>query len=628
MSEARQVVNGIGPWLIGVWGSGLVGQASITLAVVVVCGLVFWLAHAAEQTDAVRLKEPAQPRATDPKPFRTGKSRPRGPVFIPLVVGNVTVDLQPTVGGTIHTIIDGTSGMGKSTLLVQLLDLPIGVVFLSLDNCRPIQERIDLIPDGIHWTNERDWPVALNLLGPAGSPADIAAEGVVAGFPKSAGDKGTYRRYAMERLEPAIEAMDAAGTPRRIVPELVQALLVPPPGQPREPDADRACASWAPKLRGLANHLGGSIGPGVDIADAMRNRQKLLIRVNRFRRPEWAPFVGGMALVHLRRAIDEVDVPFLVVVEEAGQLEEYQEMMSPIGQAARDRGKPLIVLTQNPSKLPQEVTNNTKVWISFPHEDKLEAANMAHHLRLNADQLLIESFPLLDKKRPSSRGVGWCYVRAPGIETHLQRVKLPRPPSKLPMERQASPQPIPLSPIPPTADAEAPESPLSPPAPPAPIVAPPESEVPLWALSGGELAMRVWLGRKSTGEPCPLWSPTLGTWWDERGCDVWTGSTTYPKPGQPVRPRIRHAKRDYTPYREVVRARGDNPDPTVDHLCGNPMCVKSEHLEGGVSIVDNQTRNEPRRIAFELAWEERLGALKGESPAVTAQALAAANAAS
>lgn len=571
------------------------GQGVIISLAIFFFGLILLLVHYAERFDEERL-HPKASGAREPKPVLTSSSKPSRPLYIPLTVGNVVIDLQPTMDGTIHTIIDGASGFGKSTLLVQLLELPIGVVFLSLDNCRPIQRRIDTVPDGIHWTNERDWPLGLDL---TGGPADIAAEGIVAGFPKTGGDKGTYRRYASERIEKAYREMDAAGKRRNLGYDVVEMLLK----GTKEVDADRACASWAPRIRGLANHLGSSLGHDIDIGQAMRDRRKLLLRVNRFRRPEWAPFVGGMLLVHLRRAIDEVDVPFVVVVEEAGQLEEFQDLMSPIGQAARDRGKPLIVLTQNPSLLPREVTNNAKVWISFPHEDKAEAANMAHHLRLNQDQLLIEAFPA-PAGAPEKRGVGWCYVRAPGVDTRLVKVAEPPAPKRVPVQARYSSL---STGTPPEREqeieeAEEPEETKLPE--PVALVPRRDEEAPPWVMVS-ELTMRMWPQCEWTWEPTPLWQPERGLWWDERGCLRWKGSMTSPRPGKPSRPRISLGKKDYTPYREVVRAMGGNPNPTVDHLCGHPWCVEHTHLEGGVDIVENQVRNEPRRIAFELAWSMR-----------------------
>jgi hypothetical protein len=119
---------------------------------------------------------------------------------------------------------------------------------------------------------------------------------------------------------------------------------------------------------------------------------------------------------------------------------------------------------------------------------------------------------------------------------------------------------------------------------------------PIWALHDAGLISMLKECRR-THIPCALWSPTRGIWIDDRGCLEWQGSYQKPKNGAPWRPR----KKDKTPYREFVKASGQNPDPTCDHWCDNPACCEVEHIEGGVQFAENTRRNPLRRYAFENA---------------------------
>jgi hypothetical protein len=129
--------------------------------------------------------------------------------------------------------------------------------------------------------------------------------------------------------------------------------------------------------------------------------------------------LGGMLLVHARRVAQSAGVPFVIIVEEAGQMEQYQEQLVPLWQAGRDRGTPCILLTQNMSLLPREVVNNTSVWVSFAQEAKPEKDFAAERLHLKAEQMERREFP--------NSGRGWAYVRSDAVETTLVHIRQQKP---------------------------------------------------------------------------------------------------------------------------------------------------------------------------------------------------------
>ncbi|TMC47580.1 MAG: hypothetical protein E6J20_19445 [Chloroflexi bacterium] len=342
------------------------------------------------------------------QPVRTEGYRPDGAVFIPLELGPVVIDLQPGIRDTLHVGIGGTTGLGKSASVLSLFDLPIGILVCALDNTGPITGKVRSLPDGVEWTNDPAWGVGLDILQ---GPPRLVSEGLVAGYTaRTSQDTGKYRRFARMRLWSAIEQLDAWGIERNL-PDLVLAL-----GQRSgEVEIDRACRDWAGQLTTLAKTLGPALGSDLDLVAAMRQRKKVLLRLNRFLSPEDAPMLGGMLLVHTRRAAEEAGVPFVIVVEEAGQLGQYQAQISALAQAGRDRGTPLVIISQNLSLLPLEVRNNASVWVSFAQEDEAELRFAGHKMRLKPEQLEREAFPDLGK--------GWCYVRAPGVPTTLVHVR-------------------------------------------------------------------------------------------------------------------------------------------------------------------------------------------------------------
>jgi hypothetical protein len=93
--------------------------------------------------------------------------------------------------------------------------------------------------------------------------------------------------------------------------------------------------------------------------------------------------------------------------------------MNALAQAGRDRGCPLVVLTQNAAKLPEEVVNNVQVWVSFAQESKRELAFAAERFEQEPDELRARSMP-----------TGTAWVRAPGLRPRRLRLALPRIPAR------------------------------------------------------------------------------------------------------------------------------------------------------------------------------------------------------
>lgn len=539
--------------------------------------------------------------ATKPNPkvarINTQSSKPRGPIFIPFEMGGVTIDLQPKRNETIHTAIGGSSGLGKSSAVLPILTLPVGVLIIALDNTRPLTEAIRQLPGGIEWTNEPNWPLGLDLLrGDPRTVSEVLVEGWTA---RSSEDTGKWRRLARGRLWSTLEEMDRAGCERNI-PDLAEALWQ----DSGNSEINRACRDWASRLGELSRTLGASLGHDLDIVDAMRCHQKVLLRVNPFIDPLDSPMLSGMLLVHARRATQEAGVPFICVVEEAGQMAMYQNEIIPLAQAARDRGVPLIVLTQNLSKLPIEVANNISTWVSFAQEDKREMDFVAHKLRLEPKQLQREAFPGTGEQQ----GRGWCYVRAPGVPTTLVHINLPKPtkPSRelvRPSVRSSGPswEPVPLPDF--QLDGWRPWTPaLSP-----PIVRTWEKNPRPWWVGSDPDLIRFWSQMRRTKRPIPLWSPTRGTWWDDAGCLEWWGPLSKSKDDAKLgRPRSNRGRDSVTVYVETAHAAGKSAEPTWDHCCDQPVCVDPEHGESS-TITQNNRNRRTRVTKLEEAWLERYG---------------------
>ncbi len=333
---------------------------------------------------------------------------------VPWKLGNLTVDLR---GGshTIHAVVAGMSGTGKSTAVLPLLLGNMPALVIAFDNSRPIRDLFE----AMGWTIwQPGGSIGWDIL--SGSP-QVVSEALTAGFAKTEQDTGYNRGLAQMRLWRTMDVLDSQGTPRSI-DLLVSALK----RNGENPDDTRACRTWANRFERISMSLGTSLGFDLDLAECMRRGEKVLILPNRFLSPEDAPLIGAIALVQARRVAQEVG-DFLIIVEEAGQAGHRQVEMNALAQAGRDRGCPLIVLTQNMAKLPEEVVNNVKVWVSFAQESKRELAFAADHLRIDAESLMPEVMP-----------TGYAWVRSPDHSPRRVRLPLPRIPSYGPV---ASPLP-------------------------------------------------------------------------------------------------------------------------------------------------------------------------------------------
>ena len=424
---------------------------------------------------------------------------------IPFSVGSEVIDLQPRKGDAIHTAIGGTTGTGKTSALLPLLDLDVGVLLIAMDNVTPLRARIAQMESGREWTNEPECPCPWNML--AGLP-ELVSEQLVAGWPHSQ-DTGHYRRIARFRIWDRLEQADRDGEVRSFA-MLIDCLMTPVDSP--DPMVNRACREWGTKLSGMYRVLGHTAigGPGdLDLVEAMRKKQKVLMRLNAYLHPEDAPTLGGMLLVHARRVAQEAGVPFVLVVEEAGMLDAQQEHIKPLAQAARDRGVSLVMVTQNLSRLPPEVRNNISCWISFAQEDDVETKFAANRLRLKPHQLWREAF--------KDEGRRWAYVKSPGVPTSLVRITEVKP-LKVRQPQVSRPEPVVVPDYAYAADrfeqpalnhwVQYPNA-LPPPG-------EPEKERPPWWVGTNPDMLRFWGQMRRTHRETPLWHPDRGVWWGPR----------------------------------------------------------------------------------------------------------------
>jgi HNH endonuclease len=514
--------------------------------------------------------------------------RPKGTVYIPLELGQVTLDLQPGLTDILHAAIGGTSRLGKSSALMGLYDVPIGVLTVALDDTVPISRKVRSVPDGVEWTSDPSSPVGLDLLN---YPASIVSEVLVGGF--GTVGSGKWQRIARDRLWQAMLKLDAAGE-QRTFEGLSSALMQPIPG---DGEGTRACQDWAHRLIVLSHRLGPALGPGLNLVDAMRHQQKVLLRMNRFLSPLDAPMLGGMLLVHSRMVAVEAGVPFVLVVEEAGQMQQYQSEISPLCQAGGARGVSVVLITQNLSKLPPEVVNNISIWATFAQEEQDDINFAAHKMRLKPAQLHREAFP----GKGDKQGRGWCYVRAPGVPTTLVQIK-----NRVP---NVSPSPVKvpnrvLSLEVPTFDALAEKL----------VYAPEQSSDqkpvnlvenveprPAWIGDDPDWQRAVKFMRRQT-EPSLLWHPDKGFRHGEP-CLAWTGGGGIDSEEKYPRPKFKILGSTVTVYIETFKlAGGVIPESwTLDHLCANAWCVEPEHLEAVTNAENNKRRSGRKKALAAMA---------------------------
>ena len=553
MTEIRQFFLAV--WL---WNPPYGQYALIALAVSLILA---WL-----YVDHVMSRPAARGTAESEKANEIKRSintrghKPRRKPIVPFTLGNVTIDLQPGVKDILHTAIGGTSRLGKSTSVIPLYDLPIGVLTIALDDSDPIRDKVRSLADGIEWQSSPNSATGLDLL--RGDPL-ICSEVLVGGF--GLVGTGRWQRRARMRVLSALEAMDKHGH-QRSIEAVAKALATPIPG---ESEANKACADWADRLQHLVRTLGPALGPGLDVAESLRQGKKVLLRMNRFLSPMDAPMLGGMLLVHARAIAVEAGVPFILIIEEAGQMANFQDEISPLTQAAGARRVSIVIITQNLSKLPKEVTNNTSVWVSFAQEDEAEMKFAAQKLRpLLAEHFRREEFP--------NEGRGIAYVRAPGVPTSLVRVARQRllhtededisvPHCQPEPEVENLPTPVDLKVLP---------------------------AVPGWVDLENPVHIRAWKKLKYDVGPSLLWHPVTG-FTEGEPCLVWTGT-----PGA-NRPKMSVPGGTATVYRETfVWAGGVIPEKyELDHLCGNGWCCLPEHMEP-VTNAKNLARQTGREKAL------------------------------
>ena len=475
---------------------------------------------------------------------------------VPWELGSKTIDLR---GGrdTIHAILGGSSGNGKSTALLPLLRLGMPVAAIGFDDSQPLQSWWSAYtgdPDYIHWT--MDGTLGWNIL--EGPPLAVA-EALTAGFELSSQDTGYFRGLARNRLMDLIVEDDEASRPRdlwRYVDMLRQ-------GGP-DSESNRACRRWAGSFETLLKTLGPSLGTDFDLTSAMRAGKKVLLLPNRFMLPESAALIGGIGLVQVRRAAAETG-NFLVFIEEAGQAGNYAQEIDAMFQAGRTRGCPTILITQNISTLKQQVTNNVKAWVVFGQETKKEATASAEHLWNHPDDFL-------------GLAPGRAWVRAPGLSSTLVKLRIAKPnPDK---KRLVSESP----------GLVAPESFLPAKKP----LALPAPTIPEW-VGAWDQRQRHFRKMIRDTKPALLWRPEDGFW---QGCPclLWQGAK------RDGRPAAKVDGRNATVYIETFKwAGGIIPESyEIDHLCAVPACCEPEHLEA-VTTAENIRRRDGRKRALAVA---------------------------
>lgn len=146
-----------------------------------------------------------KPNTRQPRRFHWPFRRHR----IPWKLGHLTVDLR---GGThtIHAVVAGMSGTGKSTAVLTLLQSKLPALVVAFDNSRPIRDLFE--SEG--WTIwQPGGTLGWNILA---GPAQVVSEALTAGFAKTDQDTGYNRGLAQMRLWATLDELDAHKQPRTL----------------------------------------------------------------------------------------------------------------------------------------------------------------------------------------------------------------------------------------------------------------------------------------------------------------------------------------------------------------------------------------------------------------------------
>jgi len=499
---------------------------------------------------------------------RVARRKRRQKMVVPWKLGDVTVDLQPGLTDIFHGAVVGMSRLGKSTSVMSLFDLPIGILTVALDDTVPIANKVRSLPNGIDWYSDPKCPIGLDLLN---GDARVVAEVLVGGF--GLVGTGKYQSIAQDRLWTELEEMDEAGEPRRL-DQLIARLMSVKDG---DWEAARACQDWGRRFMRMARSLGPAIGTDLNLVTAMRKQQKVLLRMNHFLSPKDAPLLGGMLLVQARMVAANAGVPFILIVEEAGQMGLYQKEIEPLTQASAARGISTILITQNASLLPITVTNNIHYWVVYAQKDAKELRFAADMLGLKPEDLKREAFPGKGERQAQ----GWCYVNGPGVPTTLVKIRQQRPEPFVPPRSEKVPAPVPVAMLDGWVK-------------PKPVLALPEPDkepAPFW-LGTDPDRHRAWANLKRANHASVMWHPDKG-FWEGTPCLEW--QLTSPE----GRPRIRIGKSLPTTYKMTFLWAGGTipPSYTLDHLCSNTICCDPEHLEA-VTNEENIRRRSGRKAAL------------------------------
>jgi hypothetical protein len=304
--------------------------------------LVLWAIASLRETDSVR-----ESVSDAPKPGGWGLRQrwwPSGGVI--WRVGPYRVPLNP------HAAAVGTTGSGKSATLATLVDGQRPTLILAFDRSDPLQAAVGRV-DGLLWTPRSS--LGLRILE---GQLPLVVQRVVSTWPKSSGDTGVYRSQLMDAAWDVLEAMDAAGEERTLARLVERLQELDRPGRMWEGVRD----SWVSRLRYIARVMGPSLGTDLDLAEAMRDGETVMLQFDSFLDTELMPMYATIAILDAMRVAEEVG-GFLLLIDEGGALGERAQELDALFRASRARGVHIAIATQSPSDFNDVLRSNVGAWL-------------------------------------------------------------------------------------------------------------------------------------------------------------------------------------------------------------------------------------------------------------------------
>lgn len=248
-----------------------------------------------------------------------------------------------------HVGIVATTGARKSTLLAMLAEqLQVPFVVITGDHAPPL-ENLVRSRGGYVWKPRGQLPWY-----PWGGPLEHAVQRAEHMHPATSSDVGVHRAGFKQAARRAWNMADLAGEPRQIGQVLVamKALI-------RGQSTATMVENWTLRIREIEESLGSSLGPGLDIVEALGSGVDVMVSLNSFQDPSNRQRFAAIAVLEALRAADTLG-NIGVVIDEVGLVG--ADLFGDAVRTFRVRHVTGLFASQIADDFPPEVRGNVNVW--------------------------------------------------------------------------------------------------------------------------------------------------------------------------------------------------------------------------------------------------------------------------